>query len=175
VTVVVLGLGNPLCGDDGAGPAVVAALPRLPGVRTVPRVSDPAELLDAWAGAELAVLVDAVGGPIPPGTVLRFTGEDGWPRGARRGGHTLDVAETVHLGQVLDRLPRRLVLIGIVGTDFEPGQGLSAAVAASIPVAVRTILAEGLWSRQVGQNDRFAESPEGVVYREEGAATRKER
>ncbi|MGW5718555.1 hydrogenase maturation protease [Amycolatopsis sp. NPDC003865] len=150
MTDVVLGLGNPLCGDDGIGPAVVAALPALPGVRVVPRITDPAELVDAWAGAGLAVVVDALRGPFPAGEVVRCTGEDGWPGGAGRTGHALDVAAVVRLGEVLDRLPRRLVVIGVAGTDFAPGHRVSAPVAAAVPAAVRAVLAEGLWSPQVG-------------------------
>ncbi|GAB3147682.1 hydrogenase maturation protease [Amycolatopsis stemonae] len=150
MTVVVLGLGNPLCGDDGIGPAVVAALPALPGVRVVPRIADPAELVDAWAGASLAVVVDAARGRVPAGRILRFTGDGGWPGGAGRGGHALDVAAAVRLGEVLDRRPRHLVLLGVAGADFTPGHGLSAAVAAAVPAAVRAVLAEGLWSSQVG-------------------------
>ena len=150
MTAVVAGLGNALCGDDGIGPAVVAALPALPGVRVVGRIADPLTLIDAWAEAGLAVLVDAVRGPLRPGAVVRFTGEDGWPGRAGRGGHTLDIAAAVHLGQALGRSPRRLVVIGVAGVDFEPGQGLSAPVAAAVPAAVRAVLAEGLWSPQVG-------------------------
>ncbi|MBE1495663.1 hydrogenase maturation protease [Amycolatopsis lexingtonensis] len=150
MTAVVLGLGNPLGGDDGIGPAVVAALPALPGVLVVPRIADPAQLLDAWAGADPAVLVDAVRSTSPAGEILRITGEGGWPAGAGRGGHTLDLAAAVRLGEALGLVPRRLVVIGITGTDFVPGQELSAPVAAAIPAAVRAVLAEGLWSSQVG-------------------------
>jgi hydrogenase maturation protease len=150
VTAVVIGLGNPLCGDDGIGPAVVAALPELPGVRLVRRIADPADLIDAWADAEPAVVVDAVRGSFPPGQVVRFTGEDGWPGGAGRGGHTLDVAAAVRLGEALGKSPHRLVVIGVAGVDFLPGHELSAPVAEAVPAAVRTVLAECLWSSQVG-------------------------
>lgn len=150
MTDVVLGLGNPLCGDDGIGPAVVAAFPPRPGVRAVSGVADPADLVDAWAGAGLAVVVDALrGGSVPPGEIVRFTGKSGWPGGTGRGGHTLDVAAAVRLGEALGRLPRRLVVLGVAGTGFTPGTGLSAAVAAAVPAVVRAVLAEGLWSPKV--------------------------
>ncbi|WIY00401.1 hydrogenase maturation protease [Amycolatopsis mongoliensis] len=162
MTDVVIGLGNPLCGDDGIGPAVVAALPALPGVRVVGRIADPLALVDAWTGAGLAVVVDAVRGAFPAGEVVRCTGADGLPAGAGRGGHTLDVAAAARLGQALGRSPRRLVVLGVAGVDFTPGRGLSAPVAAAVPAAVRAVLAEGLWSSQIGQNARSAVRPEGV-------------
>ena len=60
--VVVIGVGNEFRRDDGAGPAVVARLRDLapPGVRLVITDGEPTRLIDAWAGAALAVVVDAV-------------------------------------------------------------------------------------------------------------------
>ena len=64
---VVVGIGNPHRRDDGVGPAVAArvAARRLPGVRVIDCAAEPAALLEAWAGAPLAVLVDAVSGGVP--------------------------------------------------------------------------------------------------------------
>ncbi|WP_370962605.1 hydrogenase maturation protease [Amycolatopsis sp. cg9] len=174
MTAVVIGLGNPLCGDDGIGPAVVAALPPLPGVRLVPRIADPLALVDAWTGADLAVVVDAVRGAFRAGEVVRCAGAAP-PGGAGRGGHALDVAAAARLGEVLGRSPGRLVVLGVAGVDFSPGRGLSAPVTAALPAAVRAVLAEGLWSSQIGQNARSATSPERVGWTPEGTADREER
>ena len=59
---VVIGIGNPFRNDDGIGPAVAAQIEeqRLPGVRVVISDGEPAGLLEAWAGADLAVVVDAI-------------------------------------------------------------------------------------------------------------------
>ncbi len=78
--MVVIGVGNEFRRDDGAGPAVVAGLRDLapPGVRLVVTDGEPTRLIEAWAGAALAVVVDAVRvqspntGPSRPGTVHRF-------------------------------------------------------------------------------------------------------
>ena len=73
--MVVIGVGNEFRRDDGAGPAVVARLRELapPGVRLVVTDGEPARLIEAWAGAALAVVVDAVRADPPrPGTVHRF-------------------------------------------------------------------------------------------------------
>ncbi len=55
---VVIGIGNPFRNDDGIGPAVAAQVEeqRLPGVRVVISDGEPAGLLEAWSGADLAVL-----------------------------------------------------------------------------------------------------------------------
>ena len=73
--MVVIGVGNEFRRDDGAGPAVVARLRDLapPGVRLVVTDGEPARLVEAWTGAALAVVVDAVRAePARPGTVHRF-------------------------------------------------------------------------------------------------------
>ena len=66
--VVVIGVGNEFRRDDGAGPAVVARLRDLapPGVRLVITDGEPTRLIDAWAGAALAVVVDAVRARVAP-------------------------------------------------------------------------------------------------------------
>ena len=72
---MVIGVGNEFRRDDGAGPAVVARLRDLapPGVRLVITDGEPTRLIEAWAGAALAVVVDAVrAAPPRPGTVHRF-------------------------------------------------------------------------------------------------------
>jgi len=59
---VVIGVGNSMRRDDGAGIAVVErARPLLPpGVEVRTLGGETTSLLDAWEGAGLAVVVDAV-------------------------------------------------------------------------------------------------------------------
>ncbi|MGH3193473.1 MAG: hydrogenase maturation protease, partial [Streptosporangiaceae bacterium] len=78
--VVVIGVGNGFRRDDGPGPAVVARLRDLapPGVQLVITDGEPTRLIEAWTGAALAVVVDAVRalplemGPPQPGKLHRF-------------------------------------------------------------------------------------------------------
>ena len=58
---VVIGVGNEFRRDDGAGPAVVARLRGHLPDRVCLLVSDgePTRLIEAWAGAPVAVIVDA--------------------------------------------------------------------------------------------------------------------
>ena len=60
--VVVIGVGNEFRRDDGAGPAVIARLGDLApsGVRLVITDGEPVRLVEAWSGAAVAVVVDAV-------------------------------------------------------------------------------------------------------------------
>ena len=84
-----IGVGNQFRHDDGAGPAVIERLRgQLPGeVELVVTDGDAVRLIEAWSGASLAVVVDAVRADPPvPGRLHRFiVGPD--PHGGTRPGH----------------------------------------------------------------------------------------
>jgi hydrogenase maturation protease len=161
---VVIGLGNPFRRDDGIGPAVAAEIGRrhLPGVRVVISDGEPAGLIEAWSGAELAVIVDAVhsgpgsAGPGPagtgpgapsPGRIHRVTAarlehaqrDDGGGAGSS---HGLGLPDALRLGRALGRAPGRAVILAVEAADVRPGPGLSAAVAAALPDVVAAVAAE---------------------------------
>jgi hydrogenase maturation protease len=143
---VVIGAGNPMRSDDGAGPAVVEAL-RAEGIEAIALDGEPTRLLDAWDGVDLAVVVDAAVG-IEPGRVCSIelvrdgtvVARPGRPGGAG-GTHGAGVAEAVALGEVLDRLPGRLVVCTVGAADVGHGADLSPAVAAALPELVAAVRA----------------------------------
>jgi len=69
--VVVVGIGNPLFGDDGAGCALAQALARVPGLDAVQAEDVPESYVAKLAdGApDVVMLVDAVDLGAPPGSV----------------------------------------------------------------------------------------------------------
>ncbi|MDP9465107.1 MAG: hydrogenase maturation protease [Actinomycetota bacterium] len=111
-----------------------------PAVELVESDGEPSRLLDAWTGFDLAVAVDAVCSGATPGTVHVWADEPAQPRGSRStGSHALGVAEAIALGQALDRLPARLVVVGIEAHETILGHGLSSAVAGAVENAVDVI------------------------------------
>jgi hydrogenase maturation protease len=151
---VVIGVGNDFRGDDGAGPAVLARLAGFvpPGVDLVASDGEPANMLAAWDGASLAVVVDAVqAGSAPPGTLHRLViasptappGAEPAPEGAgMSGSHQLGLGSAIGLAQALGRLPERLIVHGIQGGDFTLGTGLSGPVADAIDELVVAVVAD---------------------------------
>jgi hydrogenase maturation protease len=143
---VVIGVGNEFRRDDGAGPAVIARLRDLapPGVRLVVTDGEPARLVEAWTGAALAVVVDAVRAePSHPGNIHRFVLDQ--PRaGARRGAssHGLGLDDAIALAAALDRMPGRLVVHAIEAADLTQGPGLSPPVAAAVDTVTRAVLGD---------------------------------
>lgn len=73
--VLVVGFGNPLMGDDGAGPAVIEELRRRGGAgghRFEDGGTDALALPALWQGELELWIVDAVQGGLPPGTLHRL-------------------------------------------------------------------------------------------------------
>jgi len=142
----VAGLGVDDRRDDGAGLEAARYLARLSpaGADVLVLSGRTADLLDAWAGAPLAVVLDAVRSGAAPGTLHRLDGLSlPLPDLPRRGStHDLGLAATVELGRALGLLPERLVILGIEAEDVSPGRGLSPAVHRGVRRAVHEALAE---------------------------------
>ncbi|MFE2100848.1 MULTISPECIES: hydrogenase maturation protease [unclassified Streptomyces] len=135
--VVVIGVGNPLRGDDGAGPAVVEELRgRVPdGTVLVASDGEPARMLDLWRGADTVVVVEALRGrPSRPGELHTLTAAEaaGISRGTAST-HAFGLGECLALAEALDQLPPRLVVHAVEVTDVRLGTGLSEAVRSVLP------------------------------------------
>ena len=151
---VVIGIGNEFRRDDGAGPAVIGQLHgRVPaGVRLVVTDGEPTRLIDAWTGAALAVVVDAVrvlgSEPPHPGQVHRFVVDR--PRtaaGQAASSHGFGLDDAIALAMALDRMPGRLIVHAIEAADLTQGPGLTPAVAAAVEIVARAILGDVAASR----------------------------
>ncbi|GAA3560521.1 hydrogenase 3 maturation endopeptidase HyCI [Nonomuraea rosea] len=134
---VVIGLGNDYRGDDGAGLAVARLLCGM-GVSAVENGGDPAELIEAWTGADVAIVIDAAGSGEPPGTV-RCHRSLGHLPGGGASTHALSLADAVTLAGMLDRLPGELVVYTVEGAGFDLGAGMSEPVAAAVSCLARTL------------------------------------
>jgi hydrogenase maturation protease len=143
VTPRVLGIGNAARRDDGVGVWVAQRLATRLGEGADVRVlgDDGFALLDALAGVEAAILIDAVQSGAAPGTVHRFDAAcEPLPSTLLRcSTHALGVAEAVELARALGQLPARLAVYGIEGADFGIGEGLSAPVAAAAAALVEEL------------------------------------
>jgi hydrogenase maturation protease len=147
--VLVVGVGNALRGDDGAGVAVVRRLRERAGADELAVRELEGEgigLLDAWAGARAVLLVDSIRSGAAPGTIHRVEAT-GRPLPAElrssTSTHAIGVADAIELARALGRLPDRLVVYGIEGGRFDAGAELSPAVAAAIDGVIDAVLHEG--------------------------------
>ncbi len=142
--ILVVGLGNPDRGDDGAGALVVRKLSGLAGVRAMARSGDMLALIEDWAGFETVVLVDAAAPARAPGRIVRIDPlTDDLPTDLLpASSHAFGVAETLALARALGALPSRLVVYAIEGESFAAGAPLTPAVAAAADKAAVMIVSE---------------------------------
>ena len=143
--ILVIGVGNAWAGDDAAGLLVLRVLRgRAPaGLCVVEHEGEPTALIDMWAGARLAVVVDATSGGGEAGEVrVMDATREPLPAGfTGTSTHALGLAEAIELARALGRLPARLVVVGIEGERFEAGAAPGAAVTGALGRAVDAVLA----------------------------------
>lgn len=146
-SLLVLGLGNVLCGDDGLGVVAVERLRRrgpLPeGVRLLDGGTLGLSLLGCFDGADDVILVDAVRTGEPPGTLVRLEGDEVAPAVRERlSCHQIGVADLLDALRWMGTLPRRLVLLGLVPRTLELGLERSAEVEDGLDRLVEAVAAE---------------------------------
>jgi len=141
--VLVVGVGNPSRGDDGAGIAVAQALKKksLPGVDVREATGEALALIALWEGYEDVVLVDAAHSGAAPGTIHIFPTVADVParHGTGTSTHGFGVAEALALAKELGRLPRRCAVVAIEGADYDLGAQLSPAVRAAVDSVVARV------------------------------------
>lgn len=146
-SLLILGLGNILLGDDGAGVVAVEQLAKRYDVPDGVRVLDGGtlglSLLPYLVDAEQAILVDAVQADAPPGSLVRLVGEDVAHASMQRlSVHQIGVADLLDGARLLGQLPPELVLVGVVPESVELRFGLSTPVAEAMDGLVCRVVAE---------------------------------
>lgn len=138
--VRVIALGSALHRDDGV--ALVAAKALDDSGLDVRLAGRPGPgLLDMLDPSVPTLVLDAVRG-VEPGTLVELTLDEVAREAAvRTSSHGLGVAEALQLGFALGRALPRGRFIGLGGARFDPGEGLSPAVAARADVYVDAIRA----------------------------------
>lgn len=144
---VVLGIGNIILSDEGAGvraAEMLAATYELPrDVEVIDGGTSGMELLGPLSGTDLLVILDAVKANRPPGTVVRLAGgEVPVFFRARLSPHQISVCDVLAGLEFSGDPPGDMVLIGVEPLTLELGLELTPVVAARVPDMVRMAVAE---------------------------------
>ena len=143
---LVIGIGNPSRGDDGAGIEVARRVQACgPQDAVVRECSGEAScLLEAFKGRPRVILVDAASGGGRPGTTRRFEAhKEPLPTSLLyTSTHSWGVAEAVEMARSLGQLPPCVVVYAIEGASFSPGRHLSAAVKLAVERVLNQVLRE---------------------------------
>jgi len=145
--VVVLGVGNVLMTDEGAGVRCVerleatCALPA--GVVAIDGGTSTHELLGDLEDLDLLVIVDAVAGDGPPGSLVRLEG-DRIPQAFsnKLSPHQHGINDLLATLRLVGRAPRRVVLLGVVPAKLQLGMDLSPTVEAALPALEASVIRE---------------------------------
>lgn len=141
---VVIGLGNPLMGDDGLG---VTALAKLRDEWDIP---DRLLLVDGgtWGmnllptieSARRVLLLDAIDRGMPAGTPVELTREE-IPKylAVKLSPHQIDLREVLALAELRGTLPDETIALGLQPERVELSLTLSASVAARMDGLLATV------------------------------------
>jgi hydrogenase maturation protease len=144
--VLVIGVGNDMRSDDGAGPETARRIAqrKLPGVVVAEHSGEGVGLMDVWNGFTTVVLIDASRSGAEPGEITRFDAAQAEiPTGFfHYSTHAFSVAEAIGLSRQLGRMPPRLIVYGVEGERFDYGPGLSPKVDQAVEALSDRIAAE---------------------------------
>ena len=137
MNILVLGIGNLLLQDEGAGVRAVEEFGRrfaIPeGVELLDGGTSGIELLQHIQGKDCLILLDVVKSGNPPGTFIRLEGEDVPARFQKNiSPHQLGLSDLLATAQLIDGMPKRVVLLGIEPKSIETGLEMSEEVGGAI-------------------------------------------
>lgn len=135
--VLVLGIGNLLLQDEGAGVRAVEEFGRryaVPeGVELLDGGTSGIELLQYIQGRDRLILIDVVKSGNPPGTIIRLEGEEVPALFQKKiSPHQLGISDLLATAMLIDKIPKQVTLFGIEPKSVETGLELSEEVGGKI-------------------------------------------
>ncbi len=142
---MIVGVGNIYRGDDGAGILVARFLRRCFGdkVKIVGIDISFEGLLELFDKLDFMILVDAIVSKGGIGDIHRIeVGEKFFYQGEFYSTHSIGIGDYIKIAQSLGKMPRKLIIYGIVGGNFEIGASISPKVKTACKKVVNLILKE---------------------------------
>jgi len=146
--VVVLGLGNPLMGDEGIGVHLIERLAasgeQYPSVDFIDAGTGGLSVLHLLDGRRKAIIIDCAFMDEPPGAIRRFTPEDVRSRKvlAHQSLHEADLIRIIEMARQLGQAPEQIVIFGIQPEQVRAGSELSRTLVEKTDEYVSLILRE---------------------------------
>ncbi len=153
---LVLGLGNLVHADDGAGVHAIQELAR--DLRVPPNVilldggTQGLGLLHHVSGVRRLLVIDAIDAGEPSGTVLRFEGKALHGLPGKASVHQLGFADLMVALQLLGESPGEVVVFGVQPGSVEWGVELTEPVAKALPLLIDNVIAQlECWNQNAQQ------------------------
>jgi hydrogenase maturation protease len=150
---LVVGLGNPILGDDGVGWRVadevrqrllLAARRGQSAIEVDSLALGGLSLMERLIGYDRAIIVDAVATGQPPGTVSRFRLDElpDFSTAHTSAAHDTSLQTALRVGRTMGaHLPGEVLIVGVEAQSvYDFSEILSPPVAEAVPVAARLVL-----------------------------------
>lgn len=142
---VILGLGNPLFSDEGFGIHLVHQL-------MDEEIAEEADLIDGGTDAlsllgtvestDYLLVIDAIDGDKPPGSLYCLQGDEiSTQVKTRMSAHQIGFQEVLALARLRGKLPAQMVLLGVQPQSLDWGTELTSTAAGALP-RLRTMIYE---------------------------------
>jgi len=148
MSTVIVGLGNPVLTDDAVGLTVAAELRRRlagrAGIEVVELCAGGLRLMEALAGHERAILIDAIESGRPAGTIVRLGMADLPLTRSASSSHDGSLAAAWELARAIGlRIPSEVSIWAVEAADVQTfGERLTGAVEPAARRVVEEILCE---------------------------------
>ncbi len=146
---IIVGIGNVYRGDDGAGVLVARFLRGCFGdrVKIIDYDLSFEELLEMWENFDVVILIDSIAPGGRSGDVYKIEiGQEFQKFGELDlkffSTHSIGIAEYIRIAQALGKLPKKFIIYGIVGGNFNIGASISSEVKLACKKLIPMILAE---------------------------------
>lgn len=144
---LVLGLGNTLLSDEGAGVYVIRELARTQPPRDDLEFMDGGTLSFTLAGAiedsDALIVVDTAQLDAEAGSVSVFAGEamdEFVVTGKKTSVHEVSLVDLLAIARLEGHLPERRALVGIQPEELDWGDGPTPKVAQAVPIACNEVM-----------------------------------
>jgi hydrogenase maturation protease len=144
---VVLGIGNTILSDEAAGVRTVEALEqafRMPdNVLVIDGGTSGMEMIEDLSNLDFLLVVDVVTTGAAPGTLVKIAGAE-IPVFFRDklSPHQIGLPDVLASLELLDAIPKEIVVLGVEPISLELGLDMTPTVAATIPELVDRAVAE---------------------------------
>lgn len=145
ITVTVLGVGNILLQDEGFGVRVIEQMTRRFSFPSYVQVLDGGtlgmELMRFIDGSEKMILIDAVAGGKPPGTMYEFKNEQVKAYFKEKvSAHELGIQDVLAVLDILDKSIGEMVVLGVQPESLDVSLELTPTVAAQVDAIIVKVL-----------------------------------
>ncbi len=140
--VAVIGIGNPLMGDDGIGPRLVPELEgSVSGVDLIDMGTGGMQLVHVLAQYGTVVIIDSADMGLRPGDSKLFSPEEVVSLKETRSYslHDWDIIRSIEISRELGEVPERILILAVQPASLEMDERLSPEVEQGIPAYIEQI------------------------------------